>query len=149
MPKIEMQDLIQSYSQMTPESINLIKWFYANFDNRSAANRQIINVEPLYFQGASAGTEFLTYAATKLYIALLIEANGQALGSIAGSSFSLYNEANAINSIYSNINAYWNGTTNAVNYNHQFVTVKNSYFSRVALITLNYIKFNGFRITLV
>lgn len=143
MPRIEMNDLIQGYSQLSAESINLIKWFYSRFDNRAAANQRITNVEPLYYQGVIAGTEFLTYAATKLYLCLFLFSSPSNGGAV---QTALYNEANAVSSTTSDIIAYWNGAAAVYYSNTSFLY--NNYFSRI-VSGYTYILFNGFRITLV
>ena len=51
----------------TPEQRNFIENFYNAFDS-GGVHKKIANVEPLYFLGTIAGSEFLTYAATKLYL---------------------------------------------------------------------------------
>ena len=67
MPRLELRDLLKPTT--TPEQEILLNWFYQTFDYTvTGINRRIANVEPLFFEGAIAGTEFLTYAATKLYI---------------------------------------------------------------------------------
>jgi len=56
MPRIELAQLLRPNT--TSEQELLLEHFYTQFDNRSAANRQIVNVEPRCYQGAIAGTEF-------------------------------------------------------------------------------------------
>lgn len=148
MPRIELEQLIQGASQTTPQQINLLRWFYSQFDNRSAANRRITNVEPLYFCGAVAGTEFLTYAATKLYIALDF-VGGSGAYSAGQNTITFYNEANAaMIGLYNNA-MLWNGTTTVVNYQGNDVSIKTIYFSRVAFGGYAAMLFNGYRITLI
>lgn len=149
MPRIEMSDLMQGYSQITPEQINLIKWFYQTFDNRSAANRRIINVEPLFYQGAIAGTEFLTYAATKLYICLQFDADYYTGITLTPAIITLYSEANATFNYISNQAAFFNEGTAALTYQPNSLRRKNFYFSRLTNTGYAHFSFNGFRITLV
>lgn len=52
----------------TPEQEILINAFFAKFNNGSAANKNIINCEQVFFQGAIGGSEFTTYNANKLYL---------------------------------------------------------------------------------
>lgn len=148
MPRMSLESFIGSFPNINNQQLNLLRNFYAAFDTRiTGANRYIANIEPLFFYGAVAGTEFLTYAVTKMYIAFLAEASGQALTSAAGCNFSIYDAANAICGMYSDTNAYWDGA--AVKYNHNAPRpVENIYFSRVSITTLAYFRFNGYRITL-
>jgi hypothetical protein len=146
MPRIELEQLISGFANITTEQLNLFRWFYQTFDNRMAANRTIVNVEPLYFQGASAGTEFLTYAATKLYLCMEIQSTIYTL--LASSNIiTLYNEANAVFYISTNLMPYWDTTAAIVKMANNDTTLKNKYFSRLTAGT--YISFNGYRITLV
>jgi hypothetical protein len=145
MPRIELDSLI---GNMTPEQKILASWFYSQFDNRSAANRRIINVEPLFYQGTIAGTEFLVYAATKLYLCLSLNCSNANLA-LAIPFMNTYNEANAVSGTHSFTYAYWNTTTLVASFGSDDFTLNNIYFSRLTLGTYGQIIFNGYRITLV
>lgn len=148
MPYISREDLIQGYPNIMPETVNLIRWFYDNFDNRSAANRNIVNVEPLYFIGASAGSEFLTYAATKLYLCFNLIFTGAGSGLAAAGNYTLYDSANAVTVAINNNYPYWDATAAQVRYNALSKEVNNVYFSRLTLVNYSQLIFNGYRITL-
>jgi hypothetical protein len=146
MPRIELSQLLQPTA--TPEQVNFLTWFYSQFDNSSAANKKIINVEPLFYQGLIAGTEFLTYAATKLYI---MYKGGFFATSIAANIFytSFYDETNAFNLALVNDNAWWNVTSVAPNFSPMIANIKNIYFSRINIQSIDRMYFNGYRITLI
>jgi hypothetical protein len=147
MPRLELQNLLKPTT--TPEQEILLTWFYSQFDNKSAVNKSIINVESLYYQGDIAATEFLTYAATKLYICYNLQ-----LGFNTGSantvpaSFVLYNEANVNSLLQLNNAPVWDTTAAALKYNNNNVFNENLYFSRIVVNQFIFIRFNGYRITL-
>jgi hypothetical protein len=146
MPRLELNNLLRPTT--TPEQLLFLNDFYAQFDNRSAANRRIINVEPLFFQGAIAGTEFLTYAATKLYICLSLSF-GQVAINAAPSNATYYDAANVIFYIIANQSVIWDATAAAPKYEANFFNDSNIWFSRFAVANLNTMKFIGYRVTLV
>lgn len=150
MPYISNQELLGGLPNCTPEFKLLINWFYATFDNHSVANRTITNVEPFYYQGVTGGSEFVTYAATKLYIVhnVIFSTTAANIPNTTPNSITLYDAGNAINSLLHNYASYWNGTTNAVNYSHNNVVCNDIYFSRVTTGQYSYMIFNGYRITL-
>ncbi len=147
MAKIELSQLV---SEMTPEQKILSQHFYQTFDNKSAANRTIVNVEPLYYIGSSAASEFLTYAATKMYLCLsfayrLISASAQGTATIMG----FYDAANVSCYTITNDAITYNTTTPALNYNPNNMREINFFFSRILPTAACNIIFCGYRITLV
>jgi hypothetical protein len=149
MPRIEQNNLIANMG-LYPERINLIRYFYSQFDCLpvGGGNRHIANVEPLFFQGLIAGTEFLTYAATKLYICLSINFGYTVTVTAAGNNVVYYNEANA-NFHYANKNAaFWDAGAAAQRFLAMSYTDYNLYFSRFIVTVYTSILFNGYRITL-
>ena len=148
MPFLKLEDILRPTT--TPEQANFLNWFYSYFNiGGKVAHRTILNVEPLFYEGLIAGTEFLVYAATKLYSCFDLEFTGQFSVAYLGSGeISLFDESNteffrAINFqfVYSMTNV------EVVSLNN--VNVHNHYFSRIDPgIVATYIKFNGYRITL-
>ena len=149
MPYIGLQDLLRGFGQLTPEQVIFINWFYSQFDNRSAANRQIINVEPIFYMDIIGINEFTIYAATKLYLCLEFEADyrGAADPGVAGIYF--YNEANAGICYAENNAVVWDTTAASIKYVPNQLIYKNLYFSRLLSFTYSSMKFIGYRITLV
>lgn len=146
MPRIELRDLT---ANMNHEQILFCSWFYSMFDYNIAGinNRRIINVEPIFFQAAIAGSEFLTYAATKLYLAIET-VNSSNFASSTGSDVRIYNEANAL-VVYHTIPAnYWDATAAALRTTGSNIFLKNYYFSRLVVTNYPSFTFNGYRITL-
>jgi hypothetical protein len=145
MPRLTLQNLIRPTT--TPEQLLFLDWFYIQFDFRTiGANRHIVNVEPLFFQGAIAGTEFLAYAATKLYICydvMFVAADGN---TAQFANVITYNEADAANGRFSNDD--FEGHEQDAEYFPDDLRIQNLYFSRVAVQVYDYIKFIGYRITL-
>jgi hypothetical protein len=104
----------------------------------------------LHYEGLLAGSEFLTYAADKLYIALSVEFS-QALGVplVSNAGAILYDEANAANSYFiDNVAAYWDATAAAYKVCRTCSLVHHLlWFSRVTVTYWTNIIFNGYRIT--
>ena len=144
---ISQEDLVH---EMTAEQKILVQQFYAKFDiGGGLANKKIVNVEPLYYEGLIAGSEFLTYAATKMYIDLFLGAyitNGSAT---INSGLLLYDEANANTIQIDNKSLTYNTTSTALNYFNNSFETSNHIFSRIspsaAIVGLTFI---GYRITL-
>lgn len=151
MPRQELESLLSSQA-MTPEQDILLNWFYSTFDRLPAGggNRHIINVEPLFYQGAIAGHECLTYAATKLYILFsgyFIRSDGySAIASNQRVNF--YNEADALFLYTWNNAPAWNTTTTAHNYVSNPHIIKNIYFSRFTINDISHMRLIGYRVTL-
>lgn len=154
MPRIEMQDLIQGYNQMTADSVILIKQFYSQFDNNvaGAGNRHIINVEPIYLNGimgiGHAPVELLAYAATKMYICLSTTFFGNAAAIAAVPNIGIYDENNVLMHYANNIVMGWDTTAVAYKYYGNIMTLKNIVFSSLEIQFYLSVSFKGFRITL-
>jgi hypothetical protein len=144
MPFIDQSDLVQN---MTPEQRIFVSGFYSQFNNRSAANRQILNVDPLYYHGGTAGSEFLTYAATKLYLCLFLNFAGSIGGLLA--YVQTHNEANTPSHVYTSTAMSYNTTTPIMVYIASSLNIQNVYFSRFINVNYTYMTFIGYRITLV
>jgi len=144
MPNIKEEYLLRPTS--TPEQINFISQFFAKFNTSNGANKKIINVEPLYYVGAYAGTEFLTYAANKLYLVLNMEYAYLFSSGVVGEFINFLDETNA--NFYVKTNFSGVDSAGANRFNNDVIT--NFYFSRTtaAANAMTWIKFNGYRITL-
>jgi hypothetical protein len=148
MPFLRQEDILRPTT--TPEQANFINWFYSYFNiGGKVAHRTIINVEPLFYQGGIAGTEFLVYSTTKLYLSLNTEFAGQLYNVYSGSGeMQLYNENNVASFRSDNyLMQYVNAGLELATYNNSVLL--NSYYSRIDPgVLVTYIKFNGYRITL-
>jgi hypothetical protein len=149
MARIELNSLL-SPRGITPEQEVLFTWFYSQFDFRNpGANRHIANVEPLYFQGIITGTEFLVYAATKLYLCLNCVFTNGGIVTPAVAYVYFNNQADVTFYYVQHLSALWNVTTAAINYTTNMIEIDNSYFARILVNGgYNYFKFIGYRITL-
>lgn len=135
-------------ADMTPEQKIMMVDFYSKFNNRSAINKQIVNIEPLYYHNVSVGSEFLTYAATKMYICLKISGLQVNTINAADVSIVLYDENNATNGFVANANPIWDTVALAAKYSNNNSFLENFYFSRLVTF-VTYVKFIGYRITLI
>jgi hypothetical protein len=143
---ISQPDLVQ---YLTPEQRILVSQFYSKFDIGSGvAHKKILNVEPLFYEGLIAGSEFVTYALTKLYLTYQIKFNGGIQFSDTPCYSNVYDENNAVVFIISNQIDWWQNNTNVNRYNANDAVENNFYFSRLDVSVLTYMKFIGYRITL-
>jgi hypothetical protein len=149
MPLISQEQFLLQKG-LTAEQINLITWFYSVFDDRSAVNRRIIDVDFLFYQGLIAGSEFLTYNASKLYICFdsQFSWNNASQATVTGCWVISYDAANAICNYYSNVIPVWDVVAAGIKYTNPDLVIKNFYFSRIDIGGLTTMKFNGFRVTL-
>lgn len=135
-------------ANMTPEQKIMMSSFYSTFDNRSAANKKIINIEPLYFNGSVSISEFYIYSINKMYCALYLSFSTDPahIESAAPIAITLYDENTIISQYFNNQNSIFNVT-------EKFITNSlfsiNDIFSVITVTNTIYIKFIGYRITLI
>lgn len=107
-------------------------------------------VTPLVYFGTIAGSEFLTYAATKLYICLEFDAYVAQASLITNSGILFYDVANAVCAQIDNKSVTYNTTSSLLNYYTNFVKTTNIYFSRIVTnVVYTNMKFIGYRLTIV
>jgi hypothetical protein len=126
------------WKNATPEQINLWK-------KVTSLLVGVQTITPLYYQGVSAGSEFLTYDVKKLYLALDVSSHQYTLN-IATNILVLYNEANAISLQGTNLTPVWDTTAALMKSGNNDVLERNVYFSRLTCAT--YLRFNGYKITI-
>jgi hypothetical protein len=120
------------WKNATPEQLNF--WRIAK------GKLAYATITPMFYCGVIAASEFLTYDATKLYIALELEFCGF-ISNASQSQVQLYDESNAQNFMLCNDFTY------AVNiFMANNLQVKNHYFGRFSVININYMKFNGYKL---
>lgn len=105
-------------------------------------------ITPINFMGLIAGSEFIVYAATKLYIGLQIITNGT-IPSTVYPSLTLYNELDQARMVLQNNCTYWNASTAAVNYSANSCVTNNVWFSRIVNTNILQFAFIGYRIEIV
>lgn len=105
-------------------------------------------ITPIFYQGGVAGSEFVNFFASKLYIALeVVLSNDTAVGAGVPCGVYLYNELDALASYNFNLSTYWDPTVTAVQKNvSNQLEIKNTYFSRLFVNNYAYIKFIGYRL---
>lgn len=113
-----------------------------NFWKLASAKLAYTTITPMFFEGAIAGSEFLTYDAAKLYIALEIQFGPAAIDATSN-NVSFYDEANVLCYAFANNTILYN----AANYfNGNSGLIKNIYFGRIITTDINYLIFNGYRL---
>lgn len=150
MPRLEIQDITRNRN-ITQVQVTFINWFYSQFDNGSAANRRIVNVEPVYYTGIFGTAEFLVYSANKLYLAFEIGGMRYRIdnGAPTIAYINFYDENNVLFGSLFEGNGWWNSTLNAIRYGSNPALITNVYFSRIENLFNDEIKFIGYRITLI
>lgn len=133
--------MTENLKYASPETLLLWNYLRSTF--------AITAITPLYFQGAIAGSEFLTYAADKLYFCVNGKFNGSTAGPVgAGATITLYNETNAISMYLQNTSMSWNTSTTAQQFTVNLLDVNSVYFSRLTNSQYTYMIFNGYSLTL-
>ena len=144
---ISQPDLVQN---MTPEQRILVSQFYTKFDIGSGvAHKKILNVEPLLYMGVIAGSEFLTYALTKMYLCLSLCFSHPEPETTDDPTVNLYDETNTLFFVLEHNSIAYTG---AVLVDHgQTFEFTNCYFSYLtvsATVPYKAMKFIGYSITL-
>ena len=106
-----------------------------------------IALQQLYFCGAIAGTEFLTYSANKMYMAMSVESSfvtSQVAITYCFNEF--YNEANAVFYTEVNVAPAWDTTAAIMKFSNNNAKTTNILFSRIALTSYTRMKFIGYRL---
>ena len=149
MARFELDQIVRNYSQLTAEQIILFNDFYSRFDNLPAGggNRHIANVEPFSYVGVAAGSEFLNYAVTKMYLCLRICGNECDGDHATTPQILTYNEGNVQSGRHGSM-SYVHAPAAADEWTPNNIEVNNLYFSRIDVNIYTYIIFIGFRITL-
>jgi len=126
---------------MRDKSFEIVRqYLYDNFD--------IQDIEYLYYQGVSSGSEFLTYASTKLYLTHELYVSGGTSNNTTVGGCSIYDENNVLSAVLRNQCQAWDTVIPAMKFAVNDVLFTNNYFSRLAVTGYQYIKFNGYKITI-
>ena len=121
--------------------------FFKRFDFGAGAAFNVVNVEPLFYEGAIAASEFLVYDANKLYLCFDIYCGTGAVVNAALARMDFYDEGNAINFYSQNNSIAYEAVAAAIWYQKNDTHIQNCYFSRIVPQQYTYIKFIGYRIT--
>jgi hypothetical protein len=102
----------------------------------------------LFYQGLIAGSEFVTYNALKLYVAINVEfGTDAALGTALNNHVALYDDGNVLFFTLRNIALVGDVTDNFTFPNN--VYSQDLYFSRIVVTGYEFMRFDGYRITLI
>jgi hypothetical protein len=113
-----------------------------------AATFVITAIVPLFYVGTNAGSEFLTYAATKLYFCKSLTISSNGVNSTVTNYWVFHNGADATMFMMSANNHFYNAGTAAVNYGVNYIHYDNFWFSRIIESGgADYMRFVGYRIT--
>lgn len=128
-----------------------VQQFYTEFDWASVGSgllRNFGNVEPFLYEGVIAGSEFLLYANTKLYVCFDLYFGSNIAANAARGLITLYDEGNVINVYLQQNSIAYEPVAVAMWYAKNNIKLKNLYFSRILQAGYDYMKFIGYRITL-
>ncbi len=122
------------------ESTYLLRYINNTFD--------VDSNDRLFYQGAIAGSEFVTYNALKLYVAINVEfGTDAALGTALNNHVALYDDGNVLFFTMRNIALVGDVTDNFTFPNN--VVSGNLYFSRIVVTGYEFMRFDGYRVTLI
>jgi len=122
------------------ESKYLLRYINDTFD--------VDSNERLFYQGVIAGSEFLTYNALKLYVAINVEfGTDAALGTALNNHVALYDDGNVLFFTMRNIALVGDVADNFTFPNN--VASKDLYFSRIVVTGYEFMRFDGYRVTLI
>ena len=129
---------------------------YLNQDQKEFTNRfysqfghRITNVEQLNYQGIIGATEYLIYAPTKLYFCFDINISCSVAINQDQGSVLFYNENNVINMVSQYQEICFNTVANQIWTEKNYFINKNIWFSRIIATQYNFMKINGYRITII
>jgi hypothetical protein len=143
MPKLRLEDLLRPTTD--PERSNFLNQFYTIYDSGIGVHRKILNVEPLFYNGLLAGTEFLVFNINKLYLTYSLKFDTNASSSASQGFVDIMDETNTAYFRMGNIFPIFDGSTK---YNNNQCEIFNVYFYRALVVNLFGMVFNGYRITL-
>jgi len=103
------------------------------------------SVTPVVYNGLIDGSEFVTYAIDKLYVAQQMQISGATGGGLpATGRVALYDHANALHGYLRNLNMVYDGAD--VLYMNNDQVFLNIWFSRVIRNNYSYMMFVGYRL---
>jgi hypothetical protein len=105
-------------------------------------------IVPFHYCGGIGG-ELLVYDATKLYVGYFLELSSLLPAAGGVPACSLYNQANVLMFNTNNCSPVWNTTVAVVQYMGRALTISTLWFSRIEVNIINYMRFNGYRLTIV
>lgn len=108
----------------------------------------IDTIEPLSYQGVIVASEFETYDAKKLYLALKVVFPGRDVTFVSKPSVVLYDKNNAVNLRFAEGGIAYNGLTTVLNYTCNQILNYNILFSRLVADNYIHMVFEGYKITL-
>jgi len=129
----------KDWRNATPEQLN----FWNCVKGKIAWN----TITPLYYQDAIAGSEFLTYNADKLYVALEVEFSAPHLAPSSNVPLVAFrNEADV--ALFSVTSADWEfkPSDDTATYYLKLISFHNIYFSRIEVAQFSSMRFNGYRL---
>lgn len=135
---------LRDMKALSPEQRVVINFMYSIIDGGATT---ITNVVPLYYEGVIAGSEFLTYAANKLYFCFASQFGCNDLSVIQSGIIDVYDENNVLSGRYTEQSILFDTVATVPNYMKNIIKINNYYFGRYIVARYNYMRFTGYRIT--
>jgi len=104
------------------------------------------SVRQINYQGPINGTDFITYSATKLFLATRVNFSYSSGTGPAFPQIAFYDQLNALSGAYSYTTTYWDATAAAARYTPSAQDLKNIWFSRIASTVYDYMMFTGYKL---
>ena len=131
--------ITQDWRNAKPEQLN----FWNCVKGKIAWN----TITPLYYQGAIPGSEFLTYNAGKLYVALEAEFSASCMSPTALIPLITFrDEANVTDFYICSSDLEYVPSDDTAEYYLKFFSLRNFYFSRIEVNVFATMRFNGYRL---
>ena len=121
--------------------------FFKRFDFGAGAAFDVINVEPLLYEGPIAGSEFTVYNANKLYLCFDFVGGYSGVANAPYALIIFYDEGDAAFLVSQNNSIAYEAVAAVIWHAKNDTHIKNLYFSRIGANQYNYMKFIGYRIT--
>jgi hypothetical protein len=102
-------------------------------------------IQQYFYIGPTAGSELTVYAANKLYLANVIEGSGGVV-TTSVPLIQLLDRANVVHFVLSNFGIMYDSTAAVNRYGGNVISQNNVWFSRINVIQVANIKFNGYKI---
>jgi hypothetical protein len=132
-----------NWKNAVPATVNA--WNYMVTDLATIPS-VITTITPLFYMGAIAGSEFLTYDLNKLYFVLDIDFSSNSRNVAGWPSITFHDYNDAAGFIASIGIPVWDGA--AFTHSPNLIQLSNKYFARVVASSYTFMSFNGYRLTI-
>lgn len=108
--------------------------------------RENASIRQFHYQGACAGSEYLTNVTGRLYLIINASFGHPSYGNPINPLITVYNESDAISFYIYNCAPVWDTTGAAIKNFDNYVTLRNFYFGRLSVVNYSHMILTGFKI---